>query len=282
MSKLFRIATNFHTLNLKLSRWISVINISKVVMSKICAIVFFITFFNYSATANDKVVLRKVDWAFDGIFGKFDRQSAQRGAQVYFEVCAACHGLKNLYYRNLKDLGFSDEEIKKIASNYSVMDGPNDSGEMFERPALMSDRFVQPYQNEEAAKFANNGAYPVDLSLITKARSGGADYVFSILTGYEVTPYSIKMRSDNLHYNKYFEGYQIAMPAPLHEDQVQYIDGTKASVDQMAKDVVTFLQWSAEPEMEHRKSLGLKVFIFLSILFVVSILLKKKIWAKIR
>ena len=216
-------------------------------------------------------------WPFEGIFGTFDRQAAQRGAQVYLEVCSTCHSNHNFYYRNLKDIGFSEAEIKQLAQKYTVKDGPNAEGEMFDRPALPSDRFVSPYPNEEAARAANNGAYPVDLSLIIKARQDGPNYVFSLLSGYQDAPADVKLMP-GLYYNPYFEGGQIAMPPPLTEGQVTFSDGTPATVEQMAKDVVVFLQWAAEPEMEHRKSMGLKVMIFLLVFTVFFYMAKKKIW----
>ena len=219
-------------------------------------------------------------WPFEGIFGTFDRQAAQRGAQVYLEVCSTCHSNHNLYYRNLKDIGFSEAEIKQLAQKYTVKDGPNAEGEMFDRPALPSDRFVSPYPNEEAARAANNGAYPVDLSLIIKARQDGPNYVFSLLSGYQDAPADVKLMP-GLYYNPYFEGGQIAMPPPLTEGQVTFSDGTPATVEQMAKDVVVFLQWAAEPEMEHRKSMGLKVMIFLLVFTVFFYIAKKKIWKNI-
>lgn len=219
-------------------------------------------------------------WPFEGIFGTFDRQAAQRGAQVYLEVCSTCHSNHNLYYRNLKDIGFSEAEIKQLAQKYTVKDGPNAEGEMFDRTALPSDRFVSPYPNEEAARAANNGAYPVDLSLIIKARQDGPNYVFSLLSGYQDAPADVKLMP-GLYYNPYFEGEQIAMPPPLTEGQVTFSDGTPATVEQMAKDVVVFLQWAAEPEMEHRKSMGLKVMIFLLVFTVFFYIAKKKIWKNI-
>ena len=219
-------------------------------------------------------------WPFEGIFGTFDRQAAQRGAQVYLEVCSTCHSNHNLYYRNLKDIGFSEAEIKQLAQKYTVKDGPNAEGEMFDRTALPSDRFVSPYPNEEAARAANNGAYPVDLSLIIKARQDGPNYVFSLLSGYQDAPADVKLMP-GLYYNPYFEGGQIAMPPPLTEGQVTFSDGTPATVEQMAKDVVVFLQWAAEPEMEHRKSMGLKVMIFLLVFTVFFYIAKKKIWKNI-
>lgn len=246
---------------------------------------FFITillFFTPSITlANEAVVLKKINWSFEGAFGKIDRQAAQRGFQVYKEVCAACHGLYNLSYRNLKNLGFSEAEIQEIAKNYTVKDGPNDQGEMFDRPALPSDRFVKPYPNEQAARAANNGTYPPDLSLIVKARHDGANYLYSLITGYSEPPASFKL-TPSLYYNPYFPGQQIAMPPPLTEGQVTYMDGTKASIEQMASDVTIFLQWAAEPEMEHRKSMGIKVMIFLVFFTIIFYLSKNKIWARLK
>jgi len=244
-------------------------------------IAFLISFSSFGAIADTtaKKPLQLV-WPFEGIFGTFDRQAAQRGAQVYLEVCSTCHSNHNLYYRNLKDIGFSEAEIKQLAQKYTVKDGPNAEGEMFDRPALPSDRFVSPYPNEEAARAANNGAYPVDLSLIIKARQDGPNYVFSLLSGYQDAPADVKLMP-GLYYNPYFEGGQIAMPPPLTEGQVTFSDGTPATIEQMAKDVVVFLQWAAEPEMEHRKSMGLKVMIFLLVFTVFFYIAKKKIWKNI-
>jgi len=224
---------------------------------------------------------KQITWPFEGALGKVDRQAAQRGFQVYKEVCAACHGLYNVSYRNLKDIGFSESEIKEIAKNYTVKDGPNEEGEMFERPATPADKFVRPYPNEQAARASNNGAYPPDLSLIVKARGDGANYLFSLLTGYAEAPSNFKLMT-GLYYNPYFPGGQIAMPPPLTEGQVTYMDGTKSSVEQMAHDLTVFLQWTAEPEMEHRKSMGLKVMIFLVFFTIFFYISKRTIWQKLR
>lgn len=223
----------------------------------------------------------QIVWPFEGFFGTFDRQAAQRGAQVYLEVCAVCHGLDHLYYRNLQKIGFSEAEIKEIAKQYTVIDGPDDAGEMFEREALPYDRFKNPYANEQAARAANNGAYPPDLSLIVKARPDGANYLYSLLVGYEEAPEGMKMMS-GLYYNPYFEGGQLAMPAPLMNDMLTYMDGTNASVEQMARDVTVFLQFAAEPEMEHRKSMGMKVSIYLLIFTIFFYFAKRKIWSKLK
>ena len=237
--------------------------------------------FCIAAFASDDLrPLKKIIWPFDGILGTVNRQAAQRGFQVYREVCSACHALAHLSYRHLKDIGFSEEEVKEIAKSYMVKDGPNDQGEMFERAGLPSDKFFNPFPNDKAARAANNGALPVDLSLIIKARENGANYVYSLLTGYAEEPSSFHL-TPGLYYNPYFHGKQIAMPPPLSDGVVQYSDGTKATVDQMTEDVVIFLQWAAEPEMENRKSMGLKVVFFLIIFTVVSYLAKKRIWSKL-
>lgn len=236
-----------------------------------------------SFAAEDAKAPRQMNWPFEGPFGSFDRQAAQRGFQVYKEVCSACHSLKHLYYRNLKDLGFSEAEIKELAARYTVIDGPDDSGEMFERPAIPSDAFVSPYPNEQAARASNGGAYPADLSLIVKARPDGANYLYSLLTGYsDEAPEGFSL-TEGLYYNDYFPGNQIAMPPPLATpDLVDYSDGTNATIDQMARDVTIFLQWASEPEMEHRKSMGLKVFMFLSIFTVLFYVAKKRTWEDIK
>jgi ubiquinol-cytochrome c reductase cytochrome c1 subunit len=230
--------------------------------------------------SNDAKPPKIMSWPFAGIFGTFDRQAAQRGFQVFKEVCSACHSLTHVSYRHLKGIGFSDAEIKEIAKGYTVKDGPNDQGEMFDRPALPSDLFFNPSPNEQAARAYNNGAYPPDLSLIVKARHNGPNYIYSILTGFIDAPSDFKL-TDGLHYNPYFPGRQIAMPAPLSDDLVKYMDGTHSSVEQMAEDVVVFLQWAAEPEMENRKSMGLKIMFFLVIFTIVSYVAKKRIWSKL-
>lgn len=220
------------------------------------------------------------DWHFEGIFGTVDRASAQRGLQVYLEVCAGCHSLKQVAYRNLHDLGFTEAEIKAIASNFDVVAGPNEEGEMFERPAVASDKFVSPFPNPEAAKASNNGALPPDLSLQVKAHAGGANYIYALLTGYSDAPADAEI-PDGSNYNAYFPGNAIAMPPPLFEDGVEYTDGTQASIDQMAWDVVNFMQWAAEPEMEQRKKTGFKVVLFLILLSAILYAAKRKMWSNL-
>ncbi len=225
---------------------------------------------------------KQMKWEFDGFFGRFDRGSAQRGYQVYKEICSACHGLKLVAYRNLQEIGFSEEEVKQIAAEASVTDGPNDEGEMFERPGLPSDRFVGPYANEQAARAANGGALPPDLSLIVKARHDGANYVYSLINGFMDAPEGFHM-SEGKYYNPYFEGRQISMPAPITDDgQVTYTDGTVATKEQMAIDVVNFLQFAAEPETESRKKMGVRTMIFLAILFLILLAAKKAVWSKLK
>ena len=222
-----------------------------------------------------------VDWGFNGPFGKFDKSSLQRGLQVYTEVCSSCHSLKYIAYRNLSDLGYNKAEIKAFASSFSVIDGPDDDGEMFERPGMPADHFVSPYPNMNAARAANGGAYPPDLSLMTKARVGGANYLYSLIVGYKEPPADINIR-EGLYYNKYYSGNLIAMPQPLYGDDVTYADGTEATIEQMAADVTEFLAWSAEPEMEVRKRTGIAAVTFLLIMSILSYLAKQQIWANVK
>ena len=219
-------------------------------------------------------------WSFDGVFGTYDRAALQRGFQVYKEVCASCHAVKHLYFRDLVEIGYSEDQVKGIAAQVQVTDGPNDGGEMYQRPARPSDPIPGPFPNDQASRAANNGALPPDLSLITKAREGGADYVYAIPTGYKDAPADFKVL-EGMYYNEYFAGHQIKMPPPLNPDQVTYADGTKASVPQMAHDVVTFLSWAAEPTLEERHRMGFKVILFLLVLTGVLYAAKRKIWSRI-
>ena len=256
-------------------------------MKKYLKILFFFTLFlnlSYAKVfAANYAELLKVDWSFKSFFGKFDRASLQRGYQVYSEVCASCHSVKYLSYRNLAEKGgpeFSEEEAKAIASNFEVTDGPASTGEMFTRPARLSDKFVSPYANDEEAKSANGGAYPPDMSVLVKARKGGADYIYSLLLGYDDPPADIKL-DDGVYYNKYMYGNKIKMSAPLSDDIVEYSDGTKATTEQMSKDVVTFLMWAAEPHLEQRHKFGFRVIIYLVIITILVYFSMKKIWSRI-
>ncbi len=246
-------------------------------------IIFFLTF-NFNAfAAGENHPLLKQNWSFQSFFGKFDRASLQRGYQVYTEVCASCHSMQYLSYRNLMEKGgpeFSEEQAKAIAANFDVTDGPNSDGEMFTRPGKLSDKFVMPYANVEEAKLSNGGAYPPDMSVLLKARSGGADYIYSVLLGYEDPPEGMKL-DDGVYYNKYMYGNKIKMPQQLYEDLVTYIDGTAATPEQMAKDITTFMAWTAEPKLEERHKFGFRAISYLIILTILVYFSMKKIWSRI-
>lgn len=219
-------------------------------------------------------------WSFEGPFGTFDRAALQRGFQVYDQVCSNCHSMNLLAYHDLSGIGFGDNEIKAIAAQKQVTDGPNDQGDMFQRPGRASDHFVPPFPNDQANRAAHNGALPPDLSVIIYAREGGPDYVYDLLTGFSDPPPGFKLR-ENMNYDKYFPGHQIAMPPPLSDDIVTYSDGTKATVAQEAHDVVTFLAWAADPHQEDRKRTGAKVIIFLLVMTGILYAAKRKIWAEV-
>lgn len=220
-------------------------------------------------------------WSFEGLFGTVDQAAAQRGFQVYSEVCAACHSMKLVAYRNLAGLGFTEDQIKQISAAVQITDGPNDSGEMFERPGRPSDRFRSPFPNEKAARANNNGAFPPDFSTLVKGRDGGASYVYGVLVGYKEPPPGVELQQ-GMSYNEVFPGHQIAMPPPLSDGQVSYADGTEASVDQMAADVTTFLAWASEPELETRKRMGIKVILFMLVFTGLLYAIKRKVWADVK
>ena len=221
-------------------------------------------------------------WSFEGPFGTYDRGALQRGYQVYSQVCASCHAMKHLSYRNLSALGYTPDEVKAIAAQYTIIDGPDDEGEMFERAGKPSDKFKAPFENENAAKYANNGALPPDLSLITKARVGGADYIYALLTGYEDHAPEGEELGTGQYWNKYMPGHKIAMAPPLSDEGIGYEDGSPTTVDQYARDVSHFLTWAAEPEMEVRKRTGVKVLLFLIVFAGVMYRVKKKIWKNVK
>ena len=233
-----------------------------------------------TSAAGDTAQYKTVDWSFDGVTGTFDRPSIQRGYQVYKEVCASCHSMDLIAFRNLVQVGFSEEEAKALAAESTMMDGPDEAGDMFERPGKIFDYFPAPFANEQAARASNGGAYPPDLSLIVKARMDGANYVYSLLTGYEDAPEGMDVGA--LHYNPYFPGTKIAMASPLSDDMVEYQDGTAATVDQMSKDVVNFLQWTAEPEMEERKQMGIKTLLFLFGFTLLFYIAKIRVWRDVK
>jgi len=234
--------------------------------------------------AEGHIPLKHQHWHFTGPFGTYDRASAQRGFQVYKEVCAACHSLPLLSYRNLTELGLTEAQVKGIAAEVQVPD-IGDDGSAIERPARPSDRFKKPFANDLAAAAANGGKAPPDLSVIVKAREGGADYIYSLLTGYvpndKLTPAQIKEfavgKDDN--FNLYFPGHRIAMPPPLADDKVSYVDGTKATLDQEVRDVVEFLAWASEPHLEARNRTGIRVILFLLAFAGLMYGVKRQVWA---
>lgn len=222
--------------------------------------------------------LPEMHWHFDGMLGQYDKAALQRGYKVYSQVCSACHSMERVYFRNLSALGYNEDEIKAIASEYSVQDGPDDEGEMFDRSALPSDAFPSPYPNRKAAMYANNGAFPPDMSLLVHARPGGATYVYSVLTGYDDGHHGDDLLPGQ-HWNKYMPGHIIAMAPPLSDGLVAYEDGSPETVKQYAKDVSEFLAWASDPHLEARKKTGVKVLFFLLIFTGVLYGVKKKVWA---
>ena len=247
-------------------------------------IIFFVLIFLFSnfnvlasGSGND---LPKHNWSFKGLTGTFDKSAVQRGFKVYREVCSGCHSMSLLYYRDLIDIGFSDEEVKAIVAEYTVIDGPNEEGELCECPAKPSDRFVSPFSNEQEARVSNNGSYPPDLSVITKAKKHGPDYIFNLLLGYTEPPVDFEL-GEGMYYNKWKEGHQISMAQPLDEGYVDYDDGTENTLPQLAEDITTFLVWSAEPELEERKKLGIKVILFFIVLGSIVFIVKNRLWREI-
>lgn len=220
----------------------------------------------------------ELHWSFDGIFGTFDKAQLQRGFQVYKEVCSTCHGLRFVAFRNLAGLGYTEDQIKAFAAEFQVTDGPDDTGEMFQRPGEPADRFPDPFPNDQAARYANGGAYPPDLTLMPEKRAGGADYLHALLTGYRDAPADFELLPGQ-YYNEYYSGHAIAMAPPLIEGGVSYADGTEATVDQMATDVSAFLRWTSEPQLETRKAMGVKVILFLLVFTGLLYAVKRKIWA---
>lgn len=250
--------------------------------------------------------VKRQEWSFSGFSGQYDKAQLQRGFGVYKEVCAACHGLKLLSYRNLVQKGgpeFSKEQALAIAKEATVVDGVNEDGEPNERPGKLSDRFQGPFKNEAEARSANNGAYPPDFSVLAKARTihrhvpwytepywwaydmitayeeKGADYIYALLTNYSTPPNGVVL-GDGMNYNKYFPGHQIAMANPLTDDAVEYTDGTPTTAAQHAKDVTAFMVWAAEPHLNERKNMGKRVQIYLLIFALLLFLAKKSVWAR--
>ncbi len=239
-------------------------------------------------TAGEAAPPKQVAWSFDGPFGVYDRAALQRGFQIYKEVCSACHALSHVAFRNLGDPGgpeFSLDEVKAIAAGFKVPAGPNEQGQTVDasgmpltRPGAAADYFPPPFPNEQAARAANNGALPPDLSLIVKARAGHQNYVYSILTGFGQTPPPGETIARGLYYNPYFPRHQIAMPPPLTDASVSFADGTPNTIDQEARDIATFLTWASEPKMDERKQTGFTVMLYLIGFAVLLFLSYRRIW----
>ena len=249
---------------------------------KIFLIIFIMGIGNYAYSEEKKAEFIKNNWSFEGVFGTFDRASLQRGYQVYQEVCSGCHSVQHLSYRNLSEKGgpeFLLDEAKAIAAQFEVTDGPNEDGEMFIRPGRLSDKFVNPFPNVKAAAAANGGAYPPDMSVLAKARKGGADYIYSLLMGYEEAPAGYEL-DDGVYYNKYMSGNKIKMAEPISDGIVEYADATETTKAQISRDVTTFLVWAADPHLESRHKIGFKVFFYLIILLILVYLSKQKVWSR--
>ncbi|ESZ04676.1 MULTISPECIES: cytochrome c1 [unclassified Mesorhizobium] len=240
---------------------------------------------------------KEMDWTFAGPFGTYDKAQLQRGLKVYKEVCSACHSMNLVAFRTLEVLGYSEAQIKSLSAEYTIHDGPNDAGDMFDRPGKPSDHFPAPFANEEAAAASNGGAAPPDMSLLAKARGvergfprfvfdiftqyaqGGPDYIHSLLTGYDETPPAGMVIPEGTHYNPYFmSGVSLKMPKPLSDGQVTYDDGSPQTIDQYSRDVSAFLMWAAEPHMEDRKKTGFRVLVFLLLFGALMYLTKRKVW----
>ncbi len=219
-------------------------------------------------------------WSFDGVFGGLDLAAAQRGFWVYSKVCANCHAMKQLHYRDLGGIGLNEGQIKAVAASVQVPQGTNDQGEPTDGPGQPASQFKSPYPNDQAARAALGGALPPDLSLIVNAREGHANYVYSILNGFVTPPKGFTVPTGR-YYNEYFATHLIAMPPPLHDGLVEFADGTKATVPQMAHDVVTFLEWAANPEMVQRKQTGVRVVLFLLLLTGLTYAAKRRVWTDV-
>ncbi len=232
------------------------------------------------AIAQEMPPLPRPGWSFSGLFGSYDVAAAQRGFWVYYKVCSTCHSMKQMHYRDLAAIGLNEGQIKTIAAGVQVPQGINDQGEPITGPGRPADQFKSPFANDAAARAALGGAVPPDLSLITNAREGHADYVYGILNGFVNPPKGFDVPAGK-YYNEYFPGHLISMPPPLHDDAVEYADGTKATVPQMAHDVVTFLEWAANPDLTQRKQIGVRVVLFLLLMTGLTYAGKRKVWADV-
>ncbi|MEP0232585.1 cytochrome c1 [Roseibium sp.] len=252
--------------------------------------------------AGDGPHIERQQWSFAGPFGTFERGQLQRGFKVYQEVCAACHGLRQVAFRNLAEEGgpsFSEEQAKVIAAEYTVVDGPNDDGDMYDRPAILADKFPSPFPNEQAARASNGGAYPPDFSLLAKARAAhrgfpwfvfdaftqyqeqGPDYIYALLTGYEEDPEGIEVPVGQYYNHSFLAGQFIGMAPPLSDELVEYTDDTPMTTEQYARDVSAFMMWAAEPHLEARKKMGFRVMIFLIVFAGLLYFTKKHLWRNV-
>ena len=258
------------------------VHLNRIILTIFISIITTLSFADSQHSHGANTNYLKTDWSFEGIFGTFDRASLQRGYQVYQDVCAGCHSVQHLSYRNLSEKGgpeFLPEEAKAIAAQFEVTDGPNEDGEMFTRPGRLSDKFVKPFPNVKAAAAANGGAYPPDMSVLAKARKGGADYIYSLLMGYEDAPAGYEL-DDGVYYNKYMPGNKIKMAEPISDGIVEYSDGTETTKAQISRDVTTFLVWAGDPHLEARHKMGFKVFFYLIILLTLVYFSKQKVWSR--
>jgi ubiquinol-cytochrome c reductase cytochrome c1 subunit len=230
--------------------------------------------------AEEDAAMPNMKWSFDKIFGTYDLAAAQRGFLVYSNVCSNCHSMKLMHYRDLSGIGLNADQIKAVAANVTVPQGVDDQGAPKDGPATPASEFKSPFANDQAARAANGGALPPDLSLIVNAREGGANYIYGILTGFVPAPTGFKMQ-DGMYYNKMFPGHQIGMPQPLQDGTVDYTDGTSNSLDQEAHDVVTFLAWTANPELVERKQIGVRVILFLVFMTGITYAVKRKVWSDV-
>lgn len=260
-----------------------------------------VTFSSAMAAAQEQEIPPRIKWSFSGPFGLYDTEQLQRGFKIYREVCSNCHSLKLLAFRDLAEpggLGYTAAQVAAIAAQYPVTDGPNDQGEMFQRPGRPADRFPPPFANDQAARAANGGALPPDMSVLAKARGyergfpwfvfdiftqyqeEGPDYIAALLKGYEEPPKGVTL-PENAHYNVYFPGHALGMPPPLSNGQVEYTDGTPADLQHYSQDIAAFLMWAAEPKLDTRKRVGFQVMIFLIVLAGLVYFTKKKVWSEV-
>ena len=232
------------------------------------------------ASAAEEIAIPHQKWSFERLLGTFDLASAQRGFAIYAQVCSNCHSMRLLHYRDLSGIGLEETQIKAIAAGFTVPQGVDDQGVPKEGPAMPADQFRSPFANPQAARAANNGALPPDLSLIANAREGGPDYLYALMTGYMPPPANFKLQ-DGMYYNKMYPGHQIGMPQPLQDGTVEYVDRMPNTLQQEARDIVTFLAWAANPELVERKQMGVRAVLFLLLMTGLTYAVKRKVWSDV-